>query len=153
MITEEQVEKAQQVWGEGVVRLGTLKDDRPALEIAIAEHVDSLYAYQLGTVLFTPTKAAAIQFRGTRAGALSYFVGGNQDFPEDKGFALHPWTKVRFENTGMILEEGRAIAMGNYFFTDLEGEETKVEYTFGYRVDESGALRIDVHHSSLPFSG
>ena len=38
-------------------------------------------------------------------------------------------TKVRFENTGMILDNNRAIAMGNYFFTDLNGNEAKVEYT------------------------
>ncbi|WP_452598896.1 hypothetical protein [Pontimicrobium sp. MEBiC01747] len=40
--------------------------------------------------------------------------------------------------------------MGNYFFTDLNGEEAKVEYTFGYKlIDEE--LKIDVHHSSFPF--
>ena len=42
--------------------------------------------------------------------------------------------------------------MGNYFFTDLNGDESKVEYTFGYVKDEEGNLKIGVHHSSLPFS-
>ena len=40
--------------------------------------------------------------------------------------------------------------MGNYFFTDSEGEETKVEYTFGYILDEENKLKINVHHSSIP---
>ena len=40
--------------------------------------------------------------------------------------------------------------MGNYFFTDLDGNEAKVEYTFGYKLFE-GELKIDVHHSSFPF--
>ncbi len=40
--------------------------------------------------------------------------------------------------------------MGNYFFTDAEGSEVKVEYTFGYVQDEVGALRINLHHSSIP---
>ena len=59
---------------------------------------------------------------------------------------------MRFENAGIILEEERAIAMGNYFFTDLDGNDAKVEYTFGYRLIE-GELKIDLHHSSFPFAG
>ena len=40
--------------------------------------------------------------------------------------------------------------MGNYFFTTPEGEEVKVEYTFGYITDSEGKLRINLHHSSMP---
>ncbi|MEK9604528.1 MAG: hypothetical protein VW127_08910 [Flavobacteriaceae bacterium] len=40
--------------------------------------------------------------------------------------------------------------MGNYFFTDLNGNESKEENTFGYKLIE-GELKIDVHHSSFPF--
>jgi hypothetical protein len=79
-------------------------------------------------------------------------VGGNGKYPEDHGFALQPWTKVRFANSGMILREGSALAMGNYFFTDTNGDEVKVEYSFGYIRDDRGALRINLHHSSLPYS-
>jgi hypothetical protein len=42
--------------------------------------------------------------------------------------------------------------MGNYFFTDQGGLETKVEYTFGYIHDEEGGLKIRLHHSSIPAS-
>jgi len=42
------------------------------------------------------------------------------------------------------------LAMGNYYFTDLDGNETKVEYTFGYKVIDS-LIKIDLHHSSFPF--
>ena len=63
----------------------------------------------------------------------------NRACNEDKGFA-NPWTKVRFENAGMILEENRAIAMGNYF-TDLDGNEAKAEYTFGYKLS-NGQLKL-----------
>merc|ERR1712039_606525 len=71
-------------------------------------------------------------FRLDPVAALSYFVSGNTAFPEDKGFALKPWTGVRFENNGVLLEGSTALAQGNYFFTDTDGKETKVEYTFGY---------------------
>merc|ERR1719253_184539 len=42
--------------------------------------------------------------------------------------------------------------MGNYYFTDTSEKETKVEYTFGYWRDETGAIRIVLHHSSLPYN-
>ena len=58
---------------------------------------------------------------------------------------------VRFENSGLITEDSRAIAMGNYFFTDLDGNETKVEYTFDYKL-VNGKLKIDLNHSSFPYS-
>jgi hypothetical protein len=46
-----------------------------------------------------------------------------------------------------------AVAMGNYWFTPADGgPETKVEYTFGYVRGEDGALKIVVHHSSVPFN-
>jgi hypothetical protein len=100
--------------------------------------------------LFKPTLAAVEQFRPTFEQALSYFVASNNACPEDKGFAIKGWTKVRFENTDIILDGSTALAMGNYFFTPPKGEEVKVEYTFGYVLDDAGALRINLHHSSMP---
>jgi hypothetical protein len=32
------------------------------------------------------------------------------------------------------------------------GDETRVEFTFGYRKDDRGRLRIFLHHSSLPYN-
>lgn len=100
-------------------------------------------------MLFKPTKAAADQFRGTKDEALSYFVTGN--IAEDKGFALAPYSKVRFENEGMVIDCDSAMAMGNYYFTTTDGKDIKVEYSFGYVKDEDGELKINLHHSSLPY--
>ncbi len=152
MITEQQVLDAQSEWGAGVVKIGSLKDSRAECEAYANEFLSKLYAYGLGTVIFKPTKCEIEQFRPTQAEALSYFIAGeDRACKEDKGFAINPWTKVRFENAGFILEESRAIAMGNYFFTDLDGNEAKVEFTFGYKLVD-GALRIDLHHSSFPYT-
>ena len=102
--------------------------------------------------MFKPTFTSIKLFRNNFEEALSYFIAGDdRACQEDKGFAINPWTNVRFENTGFILEENRAIAMGNYFFTDLQGVEAKVEYTFGYKLS-NGELKIDLHHSSFPFT-
>jgi hypothetical protein len=94
--------------------------------------------------------AAEQQFRSTFEEALSYFTASNGECPEDNGFAINGWTKVRFENQGTILNESTALVMGNYFFTSPEGNEVKAEFTFGYVRDSNGSLRINVHHSSLP---
>ena len=143
--------EAQEKWGSGVVKIGSLKHNRSECEAFASSFLDERYAFGLGTVIFKPTKCEFEQFRPTKSQAQSYFIAGdNRACDEDKGFAIQPWTKVRFENAGIILEEKRAIAMGNYFFTDLDGNEAKVEYTFGYKLvgDE---LKIDLHHSSFPY--
>ena len=137
--------------GNGVVKIGALKEKRSECEAFASSFLDDRYAFASSPVLFKPTKCEIEQFRPTKSEALSYFIAGeDRACKEDKGFAIQPWTKVRFENTGIILEEKRAIAMGNYFFTDLNGNEAKVEYTFGYQL-ENGELKIDLHHSSFPY--
>lgn len=150
-ITEEEVIQAQQVWGDGIVAIGKAFMEKGDFVREAGRHIDTLYAYQMGAVLFKPTKAANVQFRLTRQGALSYFVGGDEAFPEDHGFAVHPWIRVRFENAAMFLHGEYAVAMGNYFFTQTDNTEVKVEYTFGYLKDEQGCLKINLHHSSLPY--
>ena len=152
MITKENVIEKQNEWGAGVVKIGSLKDQREACEAFASDFLDKLYSFETGPVLFKPTKCAIEQFRPTKAEALSYFIAGEgRACQEDGGFAINPWTKVRFENSEMILEEDRAIAMGNYYFTDLDGQEAKVEYTFGYK-KINGELKIDLHHSSFPYN-
>jgi len=152
MITKEQVLSAQDNWGKGVVKIGALKENRVECEAFANEFLNVRYAFNDGPVLFKPTKCEIEQFRPTQLKALSYFIAGeDRACNEDKGFAIQPWTKVRFENTNLILEENRAIAMGNYYFTDLNGNEAKVEYTFGYKL-LNGELKIDVHHSSFPYT-
>ena len=150
MITHDDIDNAQQAWGNGIVAIAKAHRDGGDYEAIARNHVETLYAYGMGSVLFKPTLAAIEQFRPTFDEALSYFVGSNNACPEDKGFAIKGWTNVRFENAGVILYETTALAMGNYFFTTPEGDEVKVEYTFGYVLDDAGEPRINVHHSSMP---
>jgi hypothetical protein len=151
-ITAEEIADAQRIWGEGIVTIGKAFTDKKDYIRAAENHLDILYDFEAGTVLFKPTKAADIQFRLTREAALSYFVGGNDNYNEDHGFAIHPWTNVRFENTATYIHGDYAVAMGNYFFTQVDGTEVKVEYTFGYIKGSDGKLKINLHHSSIPFS-
>ena len=151
-VTKKEVIAAQAQWGEGIVQIGADFMEKKDYTQTAKDHINALYAYDMATVLFKPTKAAEEQFRGTKESALSYFVATNGVCEEDKGFAIQPWTKVRFENHDISVHGETAIAMGNYYFTDTEGQETKVEYSFGYVRDPEGNLRINLHHSSVPFS-
>ena len=152
MISKEKVITAQESWGSGVVAIGKLKDNFEACKKYTNDFLSKHYAFSKSKVLFKPTKCEIEQFRDSQEEALSYFIAGeDRTCSEDKGFAVNPWTKVRFENTGIIISDKRAIAMGNYFFTDLNGNEAKVEYTFGYKLID-GELLIDVHHSSFPYT-
>ena len=152
-ITSAEVVAAQEQWGAGIIKIGQVFTDEGDYKQAAKNHIENLYGYDLGMVLFKPTLASEDQFRETFDAALSYFVGGNETYPEDKGFAIAPYTKVRWENSGIYANVcDMAIAMGNYYFTTKSGEEIKVEYTFGYIKDDEGKLRIVVHKSALPYS-
>ena len=145
------ITKLQESWGAGIVQIGqagTWDEAKAAATAFIKEH----YVTD-GSLLFFPTKAAQRPFRPELQGIVSYFVGRDEAFPEDKGFALQPWTHVRFENEGIAVREGMTVAMGHYYFTDVSGVETKVEYTFGYVEGPDGKGVIQVHHSALPFQG
>merc|ERR1719420_1565259 len=151
-MTKELVEAAQKAWGDGIVKIAnayTFGDDYVQ---TATDHIDTLYAYGLSPVLFKPTLAANEQFRPTFDKALSYFVASNGACPEDKGFAIKGWTAVRFENVDILTDGNVGMAMGNYFFTTPEGDEAKVEYSFGYMLDEYGNVRIVLHHSSMPYA-
>lgn len=152
-ITKQEVLDAQKTWGDGIVKIGKVYSDNGDYKAAAEKHIDELYGYNMGEVLFKPTLASEKQFRLTKEGALSYFVGGNANFPEDKGFAIKPWTKVRWESAGIKTQGNMAIAMGNYYFTPADGsDEVKVEYTFAYMKDDDGNLRIVMHGSHLPYN-
>ena len=152
MITTDQIETVQSKWGENLVEIGRLSNNREDYETVMDSMLNQLYAFDRGEVLFKPTKVAEKQFRLNLEAAKSYFIGGNPNFSEDFGFALRPWASVKFINEALILNENHAIAMGNYFFTSANGEELKAEFTFGYIKDKSGNLKINLHHSSIPYN-
>ncbi|MEM1197901.1 MAG: phosphoribosyl-AMP cyclohydrolase [Pseudomonadota bacterium] len=149
-ISKQDVIAAQKAWGEGIVAIAATHKDGGDYKARATEHINTLYAYGKTDVMFKPTLAAKDQFRENFDEALSYFVGTKGT--EDGGFAIKGWTNVRWENNGIFTDAKSAMAMGNYYFTGPDGKETKVEYTFGYVKDADGKLKINLHHSSLPYS-
>ncbi|MEM8626320.1 MAG: phosphoribosyl-AMP cyclohydrolase [Pseudomonadota bacterium] len=149
-LTAEQVTALKTAWGEGIVKIGKIHSKGGDYRAAAKAHIEQFYAYGQEEVLFKPTLASQDQFRGTIDEALSYFVGG--DIAEDKGFAIAPYTAVRWEPAGTTINRQTALSMGNYYFEKTDGSEVKVEYTFGVEQMEDGDLKIILHHSSLPYA-
>ena len=149
-ISKADVVAAQQTWGEGIVTISTVHAEGGDYEARATQHINDLYAYGMTPVMFKPTLAADDQFRETFDEALSYFIG--QEGTEDGGFAISGWTDVEWDNNAVYTDGDSATAMGNYFFSKADGSVTKVEYTFHYVKDDNGDLKINLHHSSLPYS-
>lgn len=147
-ITKDDVMSAQQAWGDAVVAIGKAGKKAPRVAEDAAR---SAYAFDLGPIQFKPTLASVDPFRPDIEGTLSYFVSGNDKFKEDKGFALKPWANVRFDNHTVKMINNIAIAMGHYYFTGPDGEETKVEYTKGYVKTPDNRVLIFLQDSSLPY--
>ena len=100
-------------------------------------------------LLFKPTLADVIRL--DEAGARSYFVGGNPDYPSDHGFLKNGWVTVEFQSAaGPLLKAGGLgyKDMGQYTFTDGKGNSTRADYTFAYH-KLNGKVLISLHHSSL----
>ena len=47
MINNELVKESQETWGNGVVKIGSLKEDRSACEEYASEFLDNLYAFEM----------------------------------------------------------------------------------------------------------
>jgi len=150
-ITVAMIEDAQKQWTEGLIAVSTANREGGDPKAVASEMLDNLYFFQGGDVLFKPTLAYGDQtFRPTKEAALAYFVGGNEKFPSDTGFALKPFVSARAQIDHTFVHGDVAIAQGNVWIKDAEGNETMVDKTFAYVLDD-GNLRIVTHHSSLPF--
>ena len=160
-ISVSDVKAAQATWCNALITISTthaeggLAKSKPLA----GDVIDAAYGYQFGPVAFNPTWAKGdVTFRDTRSGALSYFVGGNPAF-DDPGFAIgtpgakrSPWVKCEPEIFVIQSFGNTANAMGWVHLEAADGTTSKVDKTFGYVRDDAGALRIVVHHSSVPFS-
>ncbi|MGQ4002529.1 hypothetical protein QIW31_05745 [Francisellaceae bacterium CB299] len=158
-ITKEEVDQAQQAWGDGILNIGKIYREKGDVKQFTETFLRKMYTFNRSNyIFFRPTLAANEGFRPNFDSALSYFIGThnfvNSDdrssVEGDDGFAIKPWTKITFVNDQEFKYGSLAIVMGHYIFTDDKGDDTKVEYTFVYKKVD-GNLKILVQHSSLPF--
>ncbi len=155
-INETEVLAAQEGWCQALVDISTTNDKsgHAAAKSLAEEVIDAAYGYQIGPVLFKPTLTVNPQtFRTTREGALSYFVGGDKNYPSDDGFALKSWVKCEIDNAAIFITADSASTMGKVHVTDKNGNVTTVDKTWSFVKDDANQLRIIVHHSSLEYTG
>jgi hypothetical protein len=158
IITYDEVNAAQQAWCDALVKIGQMKENGEDYKSYAEQVLSDACNYDHGKVFFKPTLAFGEQtFRNDKKGALAYFIGGDIDYPNDKGFALTPWVKARYDNAGKNNEGIQiygsvAITMGNVYVTDKSGKEVMVDKTWVFKKGKDGKLRIIVHKSALPFT-
>jgi len=158
IITYDEVNAAQQAWCDALVQIGKLKEEGGDYKAFAEQVLSEAYNYDFGKVFFKPTLAFGEQtFRNDKKGALAYFIGGDPDYPDDKGFALTPWVKARYDNAGeknegIQIYGSIAITMGNVWVTGKDGKEVMVDKTWVFKKGKDGKLRIIIHKSALPFA-
>ena len=158
VVSEYDVIAAQNFWAQSIVDISNSFLSGEDYVSLAGERAGELYGYDHSNVLFKPTKAAKQQFRPTAHDAMSYFVGNDavvSGYKEDHGFAINAkkgFSKVVFNNHQIDCHGDVAHAMGTYEFTcATTGEISDVEYTFGYKRNTDGKVRICLHHSSIPY--
>ena len=62
MVSLEDVERAQQEWGDGIVAISEAHRNGGDYVGIATYHINTLYAYQIGPVMFKPTLAACLLY-------------------------------------------------------------------------------------------
>ena len=153
-ITQKDLTDIIEKWGNGLIAISAAyeKEGIERATVTACELLDQLYGFEFGPILFKPTLSAGTQtFRPTKQGALSYFVGHDPHYPSDTGFGIKYWRKVESETSAVMIDETIAMWMGRVMFTDKDGNQVKVDKSFGFRTSLGGDLKIVLHHSSLPY--
>ena len=145
------VSQMQRRWANIVIEIGQEYKKKNNVDNLTSELMQKIYAFDYCDVLFKPTLAKEDQFRSSKEEFLSYFLGQNNTCKEDSGFAIKNWKSIEFNNYKITEYNNYLLSMGNYFFKDQENEILKVEYTFGFIKINNNELRINLHHSSLPY--
>jgi hypothetical protein len=151
--TEIMVANTLQLWCDNVVKVGKVYSENGNVINVANEILTENYDYDKGKVLFKPTLAFGPQtFRPTKEGALAYFIGGNPNFPDDKGFKLKPWVKVWYNKLDFILHDNIAIVQCNVHLIGEDDSHIFVNKSFVFKICDDGKIRIILHQSSLPYN-
>lgn len=151
-ITEAEVMDQLRTWGDGLVAISTAYRNGGDYAKIARDVIDENYNFNEGPTLFKPTVAGDIPFRTTFDGALSYFIGDNPSFDEDKGFATkNEWKEANFEVVNVLLNGDSAQLMGTKLLKLTNDDIVRAQFTMSFIRDCAGGLNIQLHHSSLPY--
>ena len=92
----EKIDEFLSSWSKSVIEIGKIHREGGDYIKSAKLFLDTHYAFEETDVLFKPTFTKEVVFRNNKKDALSYFVG--KDISEDNGFALKPWSQLRYRN-------------------------------------------------------
>jgi|ERR1700741_1887845 len=157
-ITEKEVNQAQRDWCDGLIEICEEYRNHGDYKDKAEKFIDRLYDFHESRVFFRPTLAMAPQnFRTTREGALSYFIGEDPKFPDDEGFIKKGWISAEFDNEiegkdAIQVHGNIGIAMGNVYLRQAEvtvgGKSVVVDKVFVF-MKTDGKVRLIVHNSAV----
>jgi len=151
--TEKMILDTLQLWCDNVVAVGNTYSKNGDVNALANKILSDNYDYDNGHVLFKPTMSFGEQtFRPTKEGALSYFIGGNKNFPHDSGFKLKPWKMVWFGSVDYIIHDELAIVQCNVHLIGEDESKIFVNKSFVFKICDDDKVRIILHHSSLPYN-
>lgn len=149
---EDIVNSLIQTWCDNVVKIGNVYTNNGDVEKAANRVLSQNYDYDKGKVLFKPTLAFGENtFRPTKEGALSYFIGNNNNYPFDNGFKLKPWVKAWFTDLDYIISGELAIVQCNVHLIGADDTQIFVNKSFVFKINDNNEIKIILHHSSLPY--
>ena len=153
-INDDTLDQARHDWGLGILKISEAYENSgiDKARVVANDFLDNLYGFEFGPILFKPTLSGGSKtFRPSKEGALSYFIGENPNYPNDTGFGIKYWRKVDSDTSAIFIEENVAMWIGWVTLVNNNGDEVKVDKSWGYRKDDNGRLKIVLHHSSLPY--
>ena len=160
-ISVQEVLEAQKTWCDALLTISNVfhKEGYEKAKRISSEIIDIAYGYDLGPVAFNPTWTYKKKnFRPTKRGALSYFVGGDPKFTQDPGFAIgspeekrSQWISCKVDNAVVQLLGGTANTMGNVTFKAKSGFSSTVDKTWSFIKTYDGQIKIILHESATPF--
>ena len=73
-------------------------------------------------------------------------------YPSDNGFGIKSWYEVSSETCAAFFDQDVAMWMGSVTLISKDGHSITVDKSWGYKKVKNGALKIILHHSSLPYN-
>ncbi|CAL1154449.1 unnamed protein product [Cladocopium goreaui] len=139
-ITEEEVKSVQAAWANAIRSISKTYLEGGDYVAAAAKAAGELYGYGHTNVLFKPTKAAWAN--AIKSISKTYLDGGDYVAAAAKAAG----ELYGYGHTDVLFKPTKAAE------AQFHGSKTKVEYTFGYKKNADGKVRIFLHHSSVPYS-
>ena len=106
------------------------------------------YGFDDGKVMFNSNIYGNMKAISTYEAMKSYLIGGNTSFPEHSGFGNANWVYKNSKNDGIMNDQSIAIAFGQRFYENEEGDRLIENYSMCIKKNKAGELKLIGHKTS-----